>query len=415
MLAIYRGLINFLNLISPLIVFYRIRNNKEDPVRYKEKFCKSTLTRKRGKLIWFHGSSVGEILSIVPLIIKLEKDKEIKQILVTSSTLSSSKVFKKFKFRKTIHQFFPIDTKSFIKKFLGYWKPSLVFFVESEIWPNCINEIKKSQIKLILINARITKKTFNRWMMIKSFSKSLFEKFDLCLSQNKETSNFLKNLGAKNIKSLGNLKFSEYPENLNISLENKLNKFLNAKKNIFGAISTHDNEEIFCAKLHIKLKKKLPKFLTIIIPRHVDRGEKIIESLNKLNLKVHRHSSKKIIDRDVDIYLVDTFGETKSFLKKCSIVFLGGSLIQHGGQNPLEAARYGCKVLHGPSISNFIEVYNLLKKYNISSKIKNEKDAIRKIITILKRRNIVVSNTLKLNAIGKSILSKNYKEIKKYI
>ena len=236
MLIIYRCLINFLNIIAPLIIFFRIKKNKEDPKRYKEKFGVISNKRKAGKLIWFHGSSVGEILSIIPLIHKFEKNKKINQILVTSSTLSSSKVFKKYKFKKTIHQFFPVDTKVIVKRFLNYWRPNTVFFIESEIWPNFINEIKNAGIKLILINGRITKKSYNRWIKLKNFSNYLFKKFDLCLSQNQETSNYLKLLGAKNIKNYGNLKFSEHIEKQNIIKSKYLDNFFKKKKKKFFVV-----------------------------------------------------------------------------------------------------------------------------------------------------------------------------------
>ena len=224
MFFIYRILINLIILISPLIILVRLIKNKEDKFRFKEKFCFFTKKRGKGKLIWFHGSSVGEILSVIPLIEKLEKKKSIDKILVTSSTLSSSKVLSKFKLKKTIHQFFPIDSNLLTKKFLNYWKPSIAIFIESEIWPNMIVNIKKKSIPLILLNARITKKSYNRWKIIPSTSKMLFNNFDICFSQNQETRKYLKYLGAKKIKFFGNLKFSESKSQKNNNFDNKLKK-----------------------------------------------------------------------------------------------------------------------------------------------------------------------------------------------
>ena len=143
MLIIYRFLINLIFLLSPLILIFRLLKKKEDVRRFKEKFCIFSKKRKSGKLLWFHGASVGEIQSIIPLIEKLEKNKRIKTILITSNTLSSSKIFQKLKLKKTIHQFFPIDTNFLIKKFLNYWKPFAAFFVDSEIWPNTIYNLDK--------------------------------------------------------------------------------------------------------------------------------------------------------------------------------------------------------------------------------------------------------------------------------
>ena len=179
MLFVYRILINLLILFSPLIILIRLIKKKEDKNRFKEKFCFFTKKRGKGKLIWFHGSSVGEILSVIPLIEELERKKSIDKILVTSSTLSSSKVLSKFKLKKTIHQFFPVDSNLLTKKFLNYWKPSAAIFIESEIWPNMLINIKKKNLPLILLNARITKKSYNEWSMIPSTSKMLFNSFDI--------------------------------------------------------------------------------------------------------------------------------------------------------------------------------------------------------------------------------------------
>ena len=415
MIFFYRTIINLIIILSPLIILIRLLKKKEHPIRFKEKFCFFSKKRGPGKLIWFHGSSVGEILSIIPLIEKLEKNKNINKILITSSTLSSSNIFLKFMFKKTIHQFFPIDSNFFTKKFLNHWKPSLAVFIESEIWPNIILNLKNRNIPLVLLNARITKKTYKKWKKISFFSKSIFNKFDICLSQNDETKNYLKKLGAENIKKIGNLKFSE----TNLKNINKINKnvqkFFDSKKILFGAISTHQNEEIFCTKIHADLKKKYKNGITIIIPRHIHRTSEIKEEIEKTGLKIHLHSSNKKINNKTDIYLVDTFGETKLFLKICKIVFLGGSLIQHGGQNPLEAARLGCKVIHGPNISNFLEVYTLLSKNNISSRIKTINQA--KIIIQKNLRNKFSSKKIrkKLNSIGNEVLLNNQKEINKYI
>ena len=416
MLFFYRLALNFIFLISPIIIIYRIFKKKEDPRRFVEKIGKYSKKNVSNNLIWFHGSSVGEILSIIPLIEKLEKRKNIKKILITSNTLSSAKIINKLKLKKTFHQFFPLDTKFLAEKFLNHWKPKAVFFIESEIWPNMILKIKEKNIPLILLNARITKKSFKKWNSIPSFSKKIFNEFELCLGQNNKTCNYLKILGAKNIKKIGNLKFSETNlKNIDI-VGKKIKKFFKTKKILFAGISTHKNEEIFCANIHLKLKKEYTNGITILIPRHVHRSIEIKEEIERMGLKVHLHSSHKTkVDEKTDIYLVDTFGETKSFLKVCKIVFIGGSLIKHGGQNPLEAARAGCKVIHGPNIDNFLEVYDLLNKNNISYKIKTINASKIIIKQTLINKTSTKKNINKLNYIGDEILNKNQKEIIKYI
>ena len=414
MLFFYRILINLVLLLSPIIILFRIIKKKEHPTRFLEKLGISSKNRMQGKVIWFHGSSVGEVLSIMPLIERLEKNSKIKQIVITSSTLSSSKVLEKYKLNKTVHQFFPIDANLIIKKFLNYWKPTAVFFVESEIWPNTIQNLHKRNIKIALLNARITNKTFTKWFKFKSFSKDIFNKFDLCLCQNKETKLYLKKLGTKNIKNLGNLKFSESKK---IKKINKIKNFklLNNKNILFGGISTHYDEEIFCGKVHLELKNKYKKFISIIIPRHVNRAESIKNDLENLKLKVHLHSSKINIENDTDIYLVDTYGETKSFLNMCKVVYLGGSIIKRGGQNPLEAARSGCKVIHGSNVDNFKEIYALLNNIGVSSKINGVKDAKIKIIKNLKTNVKQKKNILKINQLGRKILNSINLEIRNLI
>ena len=414
MFFIYNIIINLIILISPVIVLVRIIKNKEDKYRFKEKFCFFSKKRGSGKILWFHGSSVGEILSIIPLIEKLEKDKSINKILLTSSTLSSSKVLTKYKLKKTIHQFFPIDSNFLTKKFLKYWKPSIAIFIESEIWPNMLKNINKQSIPLILLNARITKKSYDKWKMIPSMSKVLFKNFDICLPQNYETNKYLKSLGAKKIKFIGNLKFSEAKTEKDNKFNNNLKKIFKTKK-IWCAASTHNSEEKICAIAHQKLKTKYNNLLTIIIPRHVQRIKDIGNEMSNMGLKVQTHSSNNKVHKSTEIYLVDTYGETKSFFKICKTVFLGGSIINHGGQNPLEPARFGCKILHGPHVQNFSEVYKLLNKNNLSYKFYNINQFVKSINQSFKQNKNFVKKISNLKKIGSNILNNTLVEINYFL
>ena len=409
----YRVLANLIFLLSPLIILIRLLKKKEHPRRFKEKFSINTRKRISGKLIWFHGASVGEILSIVPLIEKLEKERSINQILVTSNTLGSSSILSNLKLKKTIHQFFPIDTKHHSNKFLNYWKPSVAIFIDSEIWPNMINNIKKKSLSLILINARITDKSFKKWKMFKFSARDIFQKFDICLSANLKSKNYLKLLGARKIKYIGNLKFSQ-TENNKTSLNKDIINVFKTKK-IWCASSTHYNEENICAETHKKLKSKYKNLLTIIIPRHIQRADKIKNKIQRTNLKVHMHDSKKKIDPQTDIYLVNSFGQTKSFFKICKTVFLGGSIIKHGGQNPLEAVRYGCNVIHGPNIWNFEEIYSLLRKYGVSNKIMNSSQLTVKIDKIFNTKVNPKNIEIKIKKLGNKILNSTFNEINYFI
>ena len=356
-------------------------------------------------MIWFHGASVGEILSIIPIIKYYEKNKSINQILITSSTLSSSKVLKKFNFKKTIHQFYPIDHAYFTFKFLKYWKPDLAIFIESEIWPCMFKKLSNKKIPLILLNARLTKKTFQRWMKIKKFTKLVFSNIAVAYPQNLETEFYLKKINTTKISRIGNLKFIDNYEEKKNEISKNLKSQLKLKK-IWVASSTHENEEIFCAHAHMKLKKRNKNLVTIIIPRHVHRVKKIVSEIEKLNLKVTLHSAKIKNLKDTDIYLVNTFGETNKFHKIGCSVFLGGSIIKRGGQNPLEAARYGAKILHGPNTDNFKDIYKLLKSFKVSKKITTTEDLASSII-FKKNKNTAV----KINNIGEIIFKKTIKEL----
>ncbi len=410
MLLIYRFLINLVLLLSPIILIYRFFKKKEDIKRFKEKFCSFSKKRGHGKLFWFHGASVGEIQSIIPLIEKFEKNKEIQKILITSNTLSSSKIFQKLKLKKTIHQFFPIDNNYLVKKFLNYWRPSAAFFIDSEIWPNTITNLNKKKIPIILINGRITQDSFNKWKKFYYFSNDIFSKINFCLACSKQSKTYLKKLGVKNIKLIGNLKFTQSENEKTLIDNDRIKKFIINKKT-WCASSTHKTEELICGVVHKNLKKKYKNLLTFIIPRHVERTGSIVKELKDINLITHTHESGKKIHKDTDIYIVNSYGKTKSFYNICKNIFLGGSLINHGGQNPLEATRYGCNILYGPNVDNFKEIYKFLDKLKISSKVNNYHQLSNQLDKLFEKNQKSKNIEYKLKSIGNKILSKTYKQI----
>ena len=407
----YSILTNFIIIISPIILFFRIAKGKEDPRRFKEKFCIYS-QKKDKKKIWIHAASVGELMSVIPILKKLEENKNIKNIIITTSTTSSARIFKKLKFQKTIHVYFPLDTNLITKKFIKYWQPELAIFIESEIWPNMIKNLYLKKIPIIILNARITKRSYNNWKIFPSFAKKVFGKISLALPQNLETLKYLKLLKVKNIKVAGNLKYCG--EKIIKLKEAKLLKKKFGDYKPWCAASTHSNEEIFVANLHKKLKKKEKKIITIIIPRHINRTTKIITDMNELGLKTITHSSNKKVGRDTDIYMVDSYGESSKFYSLTNVSFVGGSIIKHGGQNPLEPARFGNFIVSGPNINNFKEIYTFLNKQKISSSTSN----ILKIEKlILKRLNTKNSNQNieKIIKIGNDVLKKNLFYINKYL
>ena len=414
MLVAYRLLTYLVFLLSPIIILYRVLQNKEDPRRFLEKFTLFSKKRNKGNLIWFHTVSVGEFLSIVPLVEKLEKKKNINQILITSTTLTSAKLFKKFKFKKTVHQFFPLDLYSFSKRFINYWRPKMAIFVDSEVWPIMTETLKKNYVRTILLNARISKKSFKRWYLIKSFSTKIFKNFNYTYPQNIETKKYLIKLGVKNIKLLGNLKFCQKKKNITITNPSKFKSFID-KKVVWCAMSTHDGEEKICIEVQKKLLNKNYNLILIIIPRHIDRLEKIENEIKNVGLGYHKHSSNHKIKKDTKIYLVDTYGEAESFLEYSKLVFIGKSITKKGGQNPIEPARNNCKILHGPHVTNFTELYRLLSKEKISSRVTNPATLQNKIELFLKKKTKTQSYKNKINLIGTKILNKNLNEVFKNI
>tara|TARA_B110001454_G_scaffold68352_1_gene66688 strand:- start:570 stop:1775 length:1206 start_codon:yes stop_codon:yes gene_type:complete len=401
-------------------LYFRKLRKKEDPTRYKEKLSKIDVPRGDGFLIWFHMASVGEAMSILPLIENCIEEEKIDKILLTSITLSSGKILEK-KFsqnNKVIHQFLPLDIPFLTKKFLEHWKPNLSIFIDSEIWPNLILQINKKN-PLLLINGRITKKTFNRWKLAINFAKKIFEKFDLCIASNKESESFLKILGAKNIMNYGNLKFTQSKNNLSNKLDvSFLNKIKNRK--IWCAASTHSNEEILCAESHLKVKKNFNNVLTIIIPRHIDRTKKITLELSNMHLKVALYSKLDQFNENTDVLIIDSYGESLKFYNISKYVFLGKSLSKNlaidSGQNPIEPARFGCKIFHGPNVTNFIEIYEYLKTLGVTKKVNNSDELSLSLVEEFKEDKAKSDQiSAKIQNYGQNIFNNVIIELKKYI
>jgi len=406
---------------SHFFLFLRKLKKKEHKDRYSEKIAKIKIKRRDGFLIWLHVASVGEAMSILPLIGNLETEEKVNTILITSITLSSGQILEK-KYnnnKKIIHQFLPLDVPFFVDKFLNHWSPNLSIFIDSEIWPNLIYSIKKKNIPLLLINGRISKKTFLKWNFFKNFAKKVFGKFDLCIASNTESENYLRMLGTKNIKNFGNLKFTKTKSNSDNFSDKDLEERLKNRK-IWCAASTHSTEELFCAKTHLELKKNYKNILTIIIPRHISRVKKIIDELSILNLKVSLYSDIKYLNKDVDILLIDSYGEALKFYQISKCVFLGKStiksLINDSGQNPLEPSMAGCKIFHGPYVSNFNDEYKYLNSLGIAKKIYNSNELEKSLIEDFQSNNDEdVNISKKIKEYGETILNNVIKEIKIYI
>ena len=380
MILIYRILTTLLYPLLISLIFFRKIIKKEDSTRYKEKIFVSNFNIKRKdhlKLIWFHAASIGEFKSILPIIDRLNKDNDNFEFLITTITLSSSNLAKEElkKYNNVQHRFFPIDVDFIMNKFLLMWKPYAIFFVDSEIWPNLICKISKKNIPLSLINARITSKTFKKWNLIPRVAKEIFSSFDLCLTSNLETKDYLHKFNAKNITYTGNLKLINKIDEKKIINQNE-NFLIN---NMFWcAASTHNGEEKFCLHTHLALRKEYKNIITIIAPRHIDRVQDIKKVCNNLNLSAQILDKNENIVEGKEIIIINSYGTLLSYFKYAKSVFIGKSILKIlknvGGQNPIDAAKLGCKVYHGPYVYNFEEIYEILKKNNISKKVESPED-----------------------------------------
>ena len=415
MIFLYRFLTFVLFPIFLITIYLRRFINKEDKIRFKEKILiNENDFPKNKKVFWIHAASIGETNSVFPLISKLTKDNENTFILLTSTTLSSSQLIEKKKFNKNSvqHRFFPLDVQFLIKKFLNHWKPDIAIFVDSEIWPNYLFEISKRKIPLVLLNGRITMKTFKRWKLVSNLSLRLFGLYDLCLSSSKESEKNLNSLGAKNVKFFGNLKFST-----NVSSERKNNElnFIFKEHNIWCAASTHPEEEEIILKTHTLIKQKGIKIITIIIPRHIDRSKEINEISSDFNIKSQIVNKFEDISKDSEILIINSIGEMINYFHNCESIFMGKSLskklINDGGQNPIEPAKCGCKIYHGPYISNFKEIYGFLKEKKITYEVVNEIDLSQNLIKDFNNKNINKKNINEINFYGEQILDLTSKEI----
>ncbi len=385
-----------------IFIYYRKILKKEDQKRFKEKvfFSHFNIIKKNGKkLIWFHAASIGEFKSIIPIINQLKISNENLRFLVTTTTLSSGRLAEiEFKKLDSVeHRYFPFDVDFLVDRFLNLWKPDKIFLVDSEIWPNLILKAKKYKIPIAIINARLTSKTFAKWMFFSNYAKKIFSIFDLCICSNIETKNYLKKLNVKNVYFNGNIKLIDEINEKEIININE--NFLSQRK-IWFAASTHKEEDIFCLKTHIKLKEKYKDVVTIIAPRHIERSKNIKSLTENFKLTSQILDKDNLILEDKEIIIINYFGALKDYFKCAKSVFIGKSTIKKyrnsGGQNPIEAAKLNCKIYHGPYVYNFEEIYEFLEKNNISKKIKNYEELSENLILDLKNNSKKDKNSSEL-------------------
>jgi 3-deoxy-D-manno-octulosonic-acid transferase len=345
---------------SPLAGFLlsnRLKRGKEDAARLDERRGEASVARPNGPLVWIHGASVGEVAAIVPLIERIVA-KEF-NVLLTSGTVTSAKLAGQWLPPGVIHQYVPLDAPRFAARFLNHWKPDLGLFTESDLWPNLILMSAERHIPLILVNGRVSERSYNRWRYAPSMIAALLKRFDLCLAQTAAYAARYRDLGAPRISTTGNLKL-DVPEPA--ADQDSLRKLQAAigNRTTIAAASTHAGEEMPLIETHRRLRHTFPRLLTIIAPRHPDRGPGIVEIARDAGLSASLRSRGRLPEPNDDIYVVDTLGELGLVYRLAPIVFMGGSLASHGGQNPVEPIKLGAAVLHGPHVWNFAELYEAL-------------------------------------------------------
>jgi 3-deoxy-D-manno-octulosonic-acid transferase len=354
---------------APQVLARRLSRGKEHPERLAERRGEATLKRPNGPLVWVHGASVGEMLAVVPLIETLRAQDF--AVLVTSGTVSSAALAEQRLPEGALHQFIPLDAPRFVRRFLNHWRPDLALFVESDLWPNLILSCADRKIPMIVINGRLSERSFTRWQRVPGVIGALLSRFDLCLTQSAADAERYAQLGAPRVSSTGNLKLDVPAPPVDETALQRLKAFVGTRP-VVAAASTHPGEESAIIAAHQQLRAKFPTLLTVIAPRHPARGESIAEIAKLAGLRAALRSRSVPPMPDIGIYIADTLGELGLIYRIAPIVFMGGSLASHGGQNPIEAIRLGAAVLHGPHVWNFAEIYAALDEAHGAELIADE-------------------------------------------
>ncbi|MBL4664614.1 MAG: 3-deoxy-D-manno-octulosonic acid transferase [Nitrospinaceae bacterium] len=381
-LALYRMATTLGGSLIRLYLNRRLKRGKEDPARFNERLGQASLPRPDGKLVWMHAASVGESLSILPLIDRLRTDHGDWSVLVTTGTVTSARLMAERLPEGALHQYVPVDRVSYVRRFLEHWKPDLALWVESEFWPNLVIETRASAVPMVVLNGRVSAASYDGWLKNHAMIKRILSAFVLVLAQSERDGERFRTLGAKNITLPGNLKFAGGPLPVN-ALDLQTLQTQVGQRPRWLATSTHAGEEAICGRVHMHLKTKLPGLLSIIVPRHPERGEAVADELRQMGLNVARRSAAEAIAPDTDIYIADTLGELGLFYRLCQLVFIGKSMVGVGGQNPIEPAQLSCALIFGPDMSNFEDSSYKLAGSGGAFRVLNEQDLGETIKTLL--------------------------------
>src|SRR5882757_9873696 len=356
-LRVYRKLSSAIVPLAPALINRRLKLGKEDPERVGERRGVSADVRPVGPLVWIHGASVGEVLASAALIEKLRALNL--RILLTSGTVTSAAIVAKRFPPDVIHQYVPYDSPRYVTRFLDHWRPSLALFIESDLWPNLILSSAARRLPMVLINGRMSPRSFPRWRRVSNTISALLGRFEVCLAQSETDADRFSALGSRNVVTTGNLKLDVPAPPADPAKFEKLMAVTRGRPVIVAA-STHPGEEEIFLEAHKTLAGFFPQLLTVIVPRHPDRGAAVAGLVAASGLRVALRSREELPTATCDIYVADTMGELGLFYRFAPIVFMGGSMVAHGGQNPVEAVKLGASVVHGPHVFNFADVYEAL-------------------------------------------------------
>ncbi|MFQ5984408.1 MAG: 3-deoxy-D-manno-octulosonic acid transferase [Alphaproteobacteria bacterium] len=350
----YRGLTR---LAGPLIGLYLTRRKaagKEDSVRFPERLGRPGRARPCGPLVWTHAASVGEATSSLPLVERVLAARPDAHVLMTTGTVTSARLLAARLPVRAFHQYVPVDRPAAVCRFLDHWRPDLALWVEQELWPNLLNETQARAVPMVLVNGRMSLASFARWRRFPGLVRPLVKGFALCLAQSEADARRFATLGAGDVRSLGNLKAAA-PALAADAQELARLEGATRGRPLWLAASTHAPEEVMAGRVHQRLKAQHPGLLTIVVPRHPARGQEVAAELRRASLAVALRSNGADIEPETDVYLGDTMGELGLFYRFGEVVFVGGSLIPHGGQNPIEPARLDCALVYGPHMFNFAD------------------------------------------------------------
>ncbi|MEO5336114.1 MAG: 3-deoxy-D-manno-octulosonic acid transferase [Magnetospirillum sp. WYHS-4] len=383
MLTAYRWLTSA---ATPLIrrhLAARMARGKEDSERFGERLGLPGRPRPEGFLTWIHAASVGEALSVVPLAERLLAARPGSSVLVTTGTVTSAALMADRLPAGSFHQFVPVDLLPYVESFLDHWRPGLVLWAESEFWPNLLCEIAARQVPMVLVNGRISDRSFARWRWFPESIGRLLGGFALCLGQTETDAERLRALGARRAECRGNLKFSALPLPCSDADLKRLEEALGGRPRWLAA-STHPGEEALVARVHRRLAERFPDLLTLVVPRHAERGGKVAADMEEMGLAVAQRSAGEAIVPETAVYVADTMGELGLFYRLAGIAAMGKSLLPPGGgQNPLEPARLGCAVLHGPFMGNFAEMIRRMAETGASREAADEGALVEAVARLL--------------------------------